>query len=268
MPDKVDQMLQQLGRVGRKPDVTARGVVFIQPAAEKQLAGPSKPTLPLLTTKSKSKKKTKPLEHPKVLLLTEKHCYNAMLNHIYCNPPVEITTLDCIAANRPYSCSLCAARNDIELDFRSPILPPGVNLLLFTPPPASGSALEKKLRLTKKEREVSEPSLTAFGHTVYYAEHKQPIHQNHSRLLYFPFSIVTAVLNNLLALDLFAKLEPFIQSWAFSCGYCVRLHVLIQELHTTITSQREDACVEKNAKQHASLRAEAKKNRVRRGKTK
>ncbi|KAF8193978.1 P-loop containing nucleoside triphosphate hydrolase protein [Mycena galopus ATCC 62051] len=263
MPDEVDQMLQQLGRAGRKKDVSARGVVFVQSstlsAAEKQLAGPSEPAPPTNTTKSKRKKKTKPLEHAEVLLLTEKHCYNAALNRIYQNPPVKTSTLDCIAANRPLPCSLCAARNKIELDFPAPTLPPGVKLPLFTLPPASGPTLDKKLRLTKKERQTSEPSFITFGQTIYRAEHRQLINHNRPKSSYLPSSLVTAILDNLLALDSLQKLEPLLQSWAFSRGYCVRLYAIVQELRTSISTQREDARAEKNAKQRASRRSKAKK---------
>lgn len=76
----------------------------------------------------RQKKKPKPLEHAKVLLLTEQQCYIAALNRIYQSPPLETTTLDCIAANRRLPCSLCATRNNIHLDFPTPPLPHGIEL--------------------------------------------------------------------------------------------------------------------------------------------
>ncbi|KAF8144805.1 P-loop containing nucleoside triphosphate hydrolase protein [Mycena galopus ATCC 62051] len=80
MPDMVDTLLQEIGRVGRGTETAARGVVFFQPAsltaAQKQLAGPS--AVPTTASKptpmnvKRTKKPSKPLEHAKVLLLTEK----------------------------------------------------------------------------------------------------------------------------------------------------------------------------------------------------
>ncbi|KAJ6478885.1 P-loop containing nucleoside triphosphate hydrolase protein [Mycena sanguinolenta] len=260
MADEVDQVVQEKGRVGRDSEAACRGIVFFQPsallAAEKHLAGVPTETL---SAKSKRKKPPKPMDHAKVLLLTEKQCYNAVLNRIYNDPPVETSTLDCIAAKRPYPCSLCATRDDIQIEFPAPPLPPGVKLPLFAPPVASDtSSLEKKLRLTKKEREAVEPALITFGQTVYRAEHKQLIHQHRPKSSYFPSSVITVVLNNLLALDSIDKLEPIVQSWAFSRGYRVRLYAVVHDLRTTVSAQRDEARSAKNAKQRAIRRAKAK----------
>ncbi|KAF7343562.1 P-loop containing nucleoside triphosphate hydrolase protein [Mycena sanguinolenta] len=261
MADEVDQVVQEKGRVGRDSEAACRGIVFFQPsallAAEKQLAGVPTGTS---STQSKSKKQPKPIEHAKVLLLTEKQCYTAVLNRIYDNPPIEISTLGCIATSRRFPCSLCATRNNIQLDFPAPPLPPGVELPLFTAPLASNtSSLERKLRLTKKERETVEPGLITFGQTVYRAEHKLPMHQHRPKSSYFPSSLITSIVNNLLALDSIDKLEPLVESWAFSRGYLVRLYAVVHDLRMTIVTQREEARFAKNAKQRASRRAKAKK---------
>ncbi|KAF8210686.1 P-loop containing nucleoside triphosphate hydrolase protein, partial [Mycena galopus ATCC 62051] len=253
MADTVDGILQQIGRVGRGTETAARSVVFFQPnslaAAEKQIASEL-----FICSKSakRPKKPAKPLEHAKALLLTEKHCYNAVINRIYQNSPISTSTLDCIAAKRALPCSLCATRHKISLKFPAPSLPHGVNLPPFVaPPPANASKLDKKFKLAKKEREEAASALGDFGRTIYRAEHKHPLHQNRPKSSYFPTSITNSLLENLLDLDSLEKMENLVKSWAFSRGYRARLYAIIHELRTTVLAKRELARVEKNAKQRA-----------------
>ncbi|KAJ6549749.1 P-loop containing nucleoside triphosphate hydrolase protein [Mycena capillaripes] len=267
-PDTVDQLWQEKGRVGRDTETAARGVVLFQPsalaAAAKQLAGPSnvdsRSDARTTTAKSKSKSKPKrkrapkPLEQGKVQILTETICYIAAFNRIYNNSPLETSTLDCISANRRFPCSLCAARNDIKLDFPAPPLPPGIKLPLFIDPPAVDplSALDKKLRLTKTEREQAEAALLEFGGTVHRAERKLPANRNRPKSSYFPTSLVRAILDKILTLDSFSTLENILISWAFATGHRVRLYAVVHNLRATICSQRETARLERNAKQRAT----------------
>ncbi|KAJ7691360.1 hypothetical protein B0H17DRAFT_1201206 [Mycena rosella] len=178
-PETVDQMWQEKGRVGRNPDTAARGVVFFQPSvladAEKQIAGldapPAAPQINPKTGKPRCKKKIKPMEHAKALLLIEKRCYIAAINRIYQNPPMETSTLDCIATKRRLPCSLCAARREISLTFPPSPLPSGITLPPFTPSVAMQeplSAAQKKLKLTKKERGIAAASLATFGETIFF----------------------------------------------------------------------------------------------------
>ncbi|KAK6987803.1 P-loop containing nucleoside triphosphate hydrolase protein [Favolaschia claudopus] len=251
-PENIDQLWQEAGRVGRSPETMSRAMVLYQPrslaAAEKQLAGPS----PANGNKGKTAEGTKPMEHAKALVLAEKTCYIAAINRIYKNPPLELTTLDCIAAERRLPCSLCAARNNIELDFPTPPLPRGTKLPPFTAPPTEESLIEKKFRLTKKEREECEPKLIEFGQMVYRGEHRAREHRHRPRSSYFPDSIVSSMLNNLLVIESFTDLEPFSRSWAFAGQYRVRLYSLLQELRATILDQREQAKVDKAAKAKAT----------------
>ncbi|KAJ7309483.1 hypothetical protein DFH08DRAFT_974731 [Mycena albidolilacea] len=263
--DTVDQIVQEKGWVGRDLETAARGVVFYQPcsltAAETQLAGSSAvASSRAKKTTSKRTKKPKPLEHAKVLLLTEKHCYNACLNRIYQNPPLKITTLDCITAKRRYPCSLCAARNGISTDFPTPSLPRGITLPLFSHPleVSSPAPLDKTLKLTKKEREEAESTLVRFGNTVYRAEHKLPANRSRPKSAYFPSSIRSSLLDNLLSLNSLAKLEGLVEPWHFSRDYRVRLYVVVHNLFSTISAQRERARLDKNAKQRATRKAKKK----------
>ncbi|KAF8176409.1 P-loop containing nucleoside triphosphate hydrolase protein [Mycena galopus ATCC 62051] len=264
MPDTVDTLLQEIGRVGRGTETAARGVVFFQPAsltaAQKQLAGPS--AVPTTASKptpmnvKRTKKPSKPLEHAKVLLLTEKTCYNAAMNRIYGNPPLSTATLDCIAANRPLPCSLCATRNKITLEFPAPPLPPGVELPPFVAPaPSNASRLDKKLRLAKKEKKEAASALADFGKTVYRAEHNEPLHQNRPKSSFFPTSVTNSLLDHLLDLDSLEKVETIVALWKFGRGYLARLYAVIHQLRTAIIAERERVRAKKNAKRRAGRRA-------------
>ncbi|KAF8207369.1 hypothetical protein K438DRAFT_1962298 [Mycena galopus ATCC 62051] len=250
MADTVDGIWQQMGCVGRSAETAARGVVFFQPtslaAAQRQLAGPSAvPTTASKSTRKNAKRTKKPpklLEHAQVLLLTEKTCYNAAVNRIYGNPPLSTATLDCIAANRPLPCSLCATRNEIALEFPAPPLPSGVKLPPFIAPAlVNASPLDKKLRLAKKEKKP--------------LQRWKPVHQNRPKSSYFPTSVINSLLNNLLCLDSLEKVENIATSWTFSRGYLARLYAVIHHLRTSFITERDLARAKKNAKQRAGRRA-------------
>ncbi|KAJ6583376.1 hypothetical protein DFH09DRAFT_1435763, partial [Mycena vulgaris] len=239
-------------------------VVLFQPsalaAAEKQVAGlsnaDSRSDSRTTTAKSKPKRAAKPLEQGKAEILVEKICYIAAFNRIYKNPPLETSTLDCISAKRRLPCSLCAARNNIKLKFPAPPLPSGMELPLFIDLRTADrlSPLDKKLRLTKKERKQAEAVLLEFGGTVHRAERKLPANRNRPKSSYFPTSLVRAILDKLLTLDSLSTLETVLISWVFATGYRVRLYAVIHNLRATISSQRETARLERNAKQRATRR--------------
>ncbi|KAJ7164071.1 P-loop containing nucleoside triphosphate hydrolase protein, partial [Mycena filopes] len=246
-PDTVDQLWQEKGRVGRNPETAARGIVLYQPsvraAAEKQLAG-----LSSSAPNSKSKPRSpKALEPAKVQVLTEKTCLNAAFNHVYQNPPLNLTGLDCIAANRRFPCGLCAARAGIVLEFPAPPLPRGTHLPPFTAPlPVQhGMLIDKKLKLTAKERAQAEPELLEFGHTVRRAERKNMAHINCPNSAFFPPSLIRSLLDALLSVTSFNDIVPLLVSWKFASGNRVRLYAVVHQLRTTIIAQREEAQVKK-----------------------
>ncbi|KAJ6506054.1 hypothetical protein DFH09DRAFT_1334888 [Mycena vulgaris] len=263
-PDTVDQLWQEKGRVGRSPDTAARGVVFFQPkvrlAAQKQITGPvtapdPTPSKSKKGTKAKRPRKTKPMEHAKALVLFEQECYIAALNRIYENPPHNVTFLDYIAAKRRLPCSLCAARDETVLEFPAPPLPPGITLPPFTPPIQSITETQKKLKLTKKEREETELALTEFGETVRRAERKHSANQNRPKSSFFPTSIISSIILSLLALDSLTTLDTLIQLWTFAAGHIDLLYTVIQQLQASSAAQREEARLEKNAKQRTTRAA-------------
>ncbi|KAK7015322.1 P-loop containing nucleoside triphosphate hydrolase protein [Favolaschia claudopus] len=262
IPDP-DALNQQGGRAGRRLDIPARAFAFYQPSmlldAIKQLG------LPLPTTSRRQKpaantdtthpeKKTKPMDHSKALLLTEKTCYMAVWNRIYQNPPLSTTTLDCIAAKRPLPCSLCAKRANITLSFPSPPLPDRVVLPPFTPSagtqPIVLSASEKKLQLKKKERELASTELAEFGNKLRLAEQRRSANIHRPKSSYFPVSISTLILDKLLSIDSVQSLSELVQPWIFAAAHIFTLYDVILDLQSTIRSDREAARLKKNAKHH------------------
>ncbi|KAJ7336922.1 hypothetical protein DFH08DRAFT_964878 [Mycena albidolilacea] len=160
----VDIMWQEKGRVGREPETVARGVVLVQlssiSAAIKQLEGPaSPPKAPAKRRKAVILKKPRaPMEAVKAQFLVEKKCYYAFLSSLYGNPPLELTTLDCVAAKRPLPCSLCLPRSKKTITYTAPASAPALPRL--TPPRSSAnndSVQPKKLKLKKKN--ASQPNL-------------------------------------------------------------------------------------------------------------
>ncbi|KAJ6505453.1 P-loop containing nucleoside triphosphate hydrolase protein [Mycena sanguinolenta] len=113
------EQLQRNGRAVRQEGEMGRSIVLVQlsstSAALKQLNGPGNATPSTSTrrkpTKTKTKKPSPPMETARALVLVEKKCYVGLINKLYGNPPLDITTLDCTQANRPLPCSLCLARS-------------------------------------------------------------------------------------------------------------------------------------------------------------
>ncbi|KAJ7885312.1 hypothetical protein B0H14DRAFT_2563954 [Mycena olivaceomarginata] len=122
----------------------------------------------------------------------------------------------------------------------------------------SPAPLDKTLKLTKKEREEAESTLVRFGNTVYRAEHKLPVNRSRPKSAYFPSSILSSLLDNLLSLNSLAKLEGLVEPWYFSRDYRVRLYAVVHDLFSSISAQRERARLDKNAKQRATRKAKKK----------
>ncbi|KAJ7723583.1 hypothetical protein B0H16DRAFT_1598594 [Mycena metata] len=196
-------------------------------------------------------------------MLVEEHCYVALWNRIYQNPPIELTTRDCIAAKRPRPCSLCQSRANIKLTFPPSPLPPGLVLPPFIRPITNQSpalsASKKKLKLKKKERTEAETTLTIFGETVRLTERKHSINQRRPRSSFFPSTILKLVLDNLLSIKSLDDLTNRVDSWAFVSEHVAPLHSTIVKLQRRFEAAREEARLAKNAKQRATRRRRSKK---------
>ncbi|KAJ7874337.1 P-loop containing nucleoside triphosphate hydrolase protein [Mycena olivaceomarginata] len=238
VPETVDKLCQDQGRVGRDPTTFARGIVLYQPstllAAEKQLGLPpsvkSKPRKKTAaaaepvdppSAKGKPKKKPVPMEPARAAVLTEKICYIAAFNRTYQNPPLEITILDCNAAGRPYPCSLCIARKPKALTLLPSPLPPGVILPPF--------------------RDEVTLALNTFGAELYSSERTRMRNSHRPRSSYFPTSIVDSIVTRLLLVDSMDSLATLIAPWAFSGAYLVSLYRIVADLAENILNRRKAA---------------------------
>ncbi|KAK7006543.1 P-loop containing nucleoside triphosphate hydrolase protein [Favolaschia claudopus] len=260
-PKTLNLKLQEGGRAGRDPETRARAVTFIQPSvlsdAEKQISGRvDAPKISRKTGKPVRTKKTTPIEHSAALVLSESKCYIATINRIYQNPPLETSTLDCISAKRLLPCSLCAKRKKINIEYAPLPLPTDMTLPPFIAPATPQSAPltpeEKKLKLTRKERDPVMLALEKFAEDVRRTEQHHPDNHHRPKSSYFPSSMREHLAGKLLALDSLFALRALLTSWNFASTYAGSLYDLVVELQATIRSDREAARVEKNAKQRAT----------------
>ncbi|KAJ7771894.1 hypothetical protein B0H14DRAFT_2632364 [Mycena olivaceomarginata] len=125
VPETVDKLCQDQGRVGRDPTTFARARCWppekqlglppsVKSKPRKKTAAAAEPVDPP-SAKGKPKKKPVPMEPARAAVLTEKICYIAAFNRTYQNPPLEITILDCNAAGRPYPFTLALNTFGAEL---------------------------------------------------------------------------------------------------------------------------------------------------------
>ncbi|KAJ7736176.1 hypothetical protein B0H14DRAFT_2639034 [Mycena olivaceomarginata] len=147
------------------------GVVLVQlssiSAAIKQLEGiANPPKAPAKCRKAVILKIPRaPMETVKAQFLVEKKCYYAFLNGHFENPPLELTTLDCIAAS-------------------------ALALPRLIPPRSSGSnsdsAQSKKLKLKAKERKPAHASLRKFRKKLRVDEQLAGRFRHHPPSLFLP----------------------------------------------------------------------------------
>jgi hypothetical protein len=229
----VDLMWQEKGRVGREPETVARGVVLVQlssiSAAIKQLEGSSPflashvysfilgianpPKAPAERHKAVILKIPRaPMETVKAQFLVEKKCYYAFLNGHFENPPLELTTLDCIAAKRPLPCSLCLSRSNKTMTYAAPAS--ALALPRLIPPRSSGSnsdsAQSKKLKLKAKERKPAHAFLRKFRKKLRIDEQLAGRFRHHPPSLFLPSSLQDTILDQLLSFASSSDLLPLL----------------------------------------------------------
>ncbi|KAF7334889.1 P-loop containing nucleoside triphosphate hydrolase protein [Mycena sanguinolenta] len=118
---------QEAGRASRPEDATGRAVILVQKSdlknakkfMEAAASAPTASPAPLQPSGRQKRGKAKPedMDPAKAEFLVETTCLNAVRNRRWQNEPLSETTRDCIAAERPLPCSLCAARANITITF-------------------------------------------------------------------------------------------------------------------------------------------------------
>ncbi|KAJ7711788.1 hypothetical protein B0H14DRAFT_2645612 [Mycena olivaceomarginata] len=195
------------------------------------------------------------MEPVKVLMLVETTCYNALMNKHYGNPPLEITTLTCITANRLLPCSLCLPHSNKTFHFDAPpttiVLPPLTSQ--SSPHSPTQSTSNKKLKLTVKERDPARSTLKKFRNNLRFAE------QNAGRFRHHPPALFNQILDNLLSLVSSSDLYPLLGQWYHRETHTDALFEAVVEIQTKIHGKRERARLEKNRKARETRQANKRK---------
>lgn len=170
------------------------------------------------------------------LLLIETKCYTACINKIYSNPPIEISSLDCISAGRLILCSLCAERTNTQLSISSNPSP--------FPSPVVNSAKKKKKsdpkKLKRHERTFANDALLEFGNQVWGEENQWEEHQFRPKESYFSTSLRISILDNLLMIASTDNLSTILirHSWAFKDSQGDALYKLVSGLQKALLGKR------------------------------
>jgi hypothetical protein len=136
----------------------------------------------------------------KALIITKKQCYIAHINICYGNPPIETSSLDCLAAGRRLPYLLCLAQQGGG----SLVFPPSPLPTSSTPFPVLTAQkattlpklpLPKKDKLKEKEQVVGEKHLLNFGKSIRQIEQWLNVHKYRAHSSYFPSQIVSSLLD-------------------------------------------------------------------------
>jgi hypothetical protein len=183
----------------------------------------------------------------KAEFITETRCYIAFLNRHYNNPPLETSTLDCIAAKRLLPCSLCLTRAKKTLDFPAPESTPTFPPLQSVSAAKHHSTGPKKRKETRKERESAKNRLTEFRNSICSQEHKSGRFVEHPQTMFLPSSILTIILDKLLSISSLSDLQSLVQNWRHREAHSAGLHKVIIAIETDIQKGRRVARDTKNA---------------------
>lgn len=191
-----------------------------------------------LNSKCKLKLAVTTMDLAKALLLIEKICYIATINHIYQNLNLEETMLDCVQAKCLLPCSLCCSRYKIPVSFLKPI---DNSSFLQSPDKCSAPKVLKSWKLMKKECTLLEKELEQFGDDLYKLLRYDDLYQPRSS--YFPHGLIMRLLDRILALVTEDDLKELLisEDWAFWDSYGSRLHELVLSQQLSIKSSQKKA---------------------------
>ncbi|KAE9401679.1 hypothetical protein BT96DRAFT_937720 [Gymnopus androsaceus JB14] len=164
--DTQDNGKQDAEHAGRKEGVIAHRIIFttttelnkvrkiVEASGEVSVAAISK-----VKQTTKTKKETKnPLDPAKVVFLAETVCQVACENIIYDNPPLELSRMDCIQAERLVPCDLCCTHYHIPENH----FPPSTDEMTL-PPFIMPTITTKKRKPRKKVDKLKEKELEVVG---------------------------------------------------------------------------------------------------------
>ncbi|KAJ7867128.1 P-loop containing nucleoside triphosphate hydrolase protein [Mycena leptocephala] len=234
----LDICWQEKGRVGRESGTRARGIVLVQQSTFKIAAKFLKSVSDSMTAqpqkrKGTGKQKKSEMDVAKAGFLMEKHCYIAFLNKHYRNPPLELTSLDCIEAKRKLPC----AGNHTRISA----------LTAPTPSTSSSSAGSKKFKLTRKERDTAKKYLVDFRNALRRKEHNRRKFLEHPQTMFLPSSIQTVLLDTMLNITSLSHLKRLVRAWRHSEAHSATLYDVVLEVQRKIRGERDKARAARNA---------------------
>ncbi|KAF8189511.1 hypothetical protein K438DRAFT_2144149 [Mycena galopus ATCC 62051] len=195
----------------------------------------------------------------KARFITESHCYVAFLNSYYQNPPLEISALDCIAADRALPCVLCLSRSDRTLEFPAPLSTPAYPALTPSSPSKTRSAGSSKLKLTKKEREAATISLKKFRDSIHLEEHRKGKFLEYPRTMFLSSTFQSALLDKLLSISSLSDMDEIVLTWRHRDPHAAALFRVVLKIQSNILAERE---VAREARNRASRQQRAAKRKA------
>ncbi|KAF8202010.1 P-loop containing nucleoside triphosphate hydrolase protein [Mycena galopus ATCC 62051] len=241
MPKTLSQTEQQGSRAARLPDTTRRMVIFVQKSDITQAKKFHACQFHFLFFVSVALTERSNMDPAKAGILVETTCFNAARNRIWKNEPLKETDRDCVVANRPLPCSLCAQRANISVTFSSRTSP---HPAFPTPPVASKrSPVSPALKVKKKERVIAIKLLAGFGTQIFRKEIYSEAHSRRMKSWFFPSSLQEKLADSVLRLATSADLSTILeaQGWPF------RTSPHRDELWLTVTKRRTEIHVARAA---------------------
>ncbi|KAF8143044.1 hypothetical protein K438DRAFT_2111099 [Mycena galopus ATCC 62051] len=177
----------------------------------------------------------------------------------YQNPPLETSTLDCVAANRTLPCILCLSRSNKILEFPAPLSTPAYPALISTSPSKTRSSGSGKLKLTKKERDTATISLKKFRDSIRLEQHRKGKFLEYPRTMFLTSTFQSAVLDKLLSISSLSDLDEIVLTWRHHDTHADALYRVILRIQSNIRAEREAA---REARNHASRQKRAAKRKA------
>jgi hypothetical protein len=185
------------------------------------------------------------MDPSKASFLSESICYPSNLNQTYHNPPLDVSSLDCIKANRRLPCKLCCIRYHIPHDPRLFPPSPGSDILPLFPissqtPNKKTKSKAKPDQLKKKEVEKVKTALIAYEKQVWLDERVRLPHRNIPRSFYLPKAVSELVLAEVLKIKSLDTLTERLNGipWLFRDRQLAKLFTFITTLRLEILADR------------------------------